>query len=346
MKFHFEAFLAISILSFNSGAQSSLKYSLTNYEVNSSIRAIEVVDENTVWFAGSNGIYGHTADGGQSWVIDSLSHPLVPKLEFRSIASTSNGVFILSVGTPAILFKIIDEGRDWQIVYQEDHPKAFYDAMAFWDDQNGIAMGDPTEGCISVIITKDGGNTWIKVPCNLLPPAAEGEAAFAASNSNIALFGNHAWIVTGGSRARVLHTPDQGSSWEIFNTPIVEGGAMTGIYSVDFYDQNNGIIFGGDWNDKERNTQNKAVTSDGGKTWQLVSDGSAPGYRSCVQYIPNQQGKQLIAVGIPGISYSSNSGKSWENLSEESFYTVRFNQLGLSAWLAGKNVISKMTWNR
>lgn len=327
-------------------AQSQADYQFTTYEVNSSVRAIEAIDENTVWFAGSNGLYGHTKNGGENWIIDSLSHPLVPKLEFRSIAATSEAVYILSISSPALLFKIIDNGNDWELVYQEDHPKAFYDAMAFWDDQNGIAMGDPTDGCISIIQTKDGGNTWTKTACNLLPPALEGEAAFAASNSNIALFGNHAWIVTGGSSARVFHTPDKGNSWEVFDTPIVQGGQMTGIYSVDFYDQNNGIIFGGDWNSKEKNTENKALTSDGGKTWQLVSDGSTPGYRSCVRYVPKTKGNKILAVGIPGISLSDNAGVFWENISDDSYYTIRINSSGKSAWLAGKNVISKMIWNK
>lgn len=336
--------LILILLPLASFSQSLREFNLTKYTFNTSIRAIHVVDENTVWFAGSNGLYGHTKDGGRSWVIDSLSHPLVPKLEFRSIAVTKNAVFILSIGTPALLFKIIDEGGDWKLVYQENHQKAFYDSMAFWDDENGIAMGDPTDGCLSIILTNDGGNTWTKLNCDELPPTIDGEAAFAASNSNISLFENHAWVVTGGSRARVFHSPDKGNSWEVFNTPIIEGGTMTGIYSVDFYDENQGIIFGGDWENKEVNTDNKANTSDGGKTWQLVGDGSDPGYRSCVQYIPGTGRQKIIAVGIPGISVSEDAGVSWLAVSDESYYTIQINRSGKSAWLAGKGVLARMEW--
>lgn len=39
---------------------------------------------------------------------------------------------------------------------------------------------------------------------------------------------------------------------------------MIGIFSVDFYDVERGIIFGGDWNKKEFNIKNKVLSMDGG----------------------------------------------------------------------------------
>ncbi len=309
--------------------------------VNASIRALKVVDENKVWFAGSKGVYGFTLDNGATWTIDSIQTDSITP-NFRSIAVTSKATFLLSVASPALLFKTEDQGKNWKIVYQENHPNAFYDAMAFWNDQEGIAMGDPTDGCLSIIITRDGGSNWEKLSCNTLPPTEEGEAAFAASNSNIALYENHAWIVTGGKRARVFHSPDRGKSWEVFNSPIISGDQMTGIYSVDFYDEKTGIIFGGDWNAKEMNSKNKAITHDGGKTWTLLADGKEPGYRSCVKFIPGSSGKNIIAVGIPGISFSNNGGESWAPLSDENYYT--FGIANNSYWLAGDKRVSKIIW--
>jgi hypothetical protein len=117
---------------------------------------------------------------------------------------------------------------------------------------------------------------------------------------------------------------------------------MTGIFSTDFYDQNTGIIFGGDWENQGDNTGNKALTQDGGVSWNLLTDGTGPGYRSCVLYIPGSEGKGLIAVGIPGISYSSNSGQTWQEIDKTDFYTIRFTPSGKVAWLAGKNKLAKM----
>ena len=315
--------------------------SFDTFPVPASIRALEVVNDSTVWFAGSEGIYGYTEDDGRHWHIDSLRWDTL-RPHFRAIAVTDSAVFLLSIASPALLFRSPDRGQSWRLVYREDDPAAFYDAMAFWDDQAGIAMGDPTDGCLSVIRTRDGGLTWRKLNCAQLPPAVAGEAAFAASNSNIAVHGDQAWIVSGGARARAFHTPDRGDSWEVFDTPIQEGGQMTGIYSVDFFDGRRGIIFGGNWNEKEDNVRNKAVTTDGGRSWQLVADGREPGYRSCVQYAPGTDGQVLLAAGIPGISYSLDGGHTWQPLSDESYYTLRFGSDWRRAWLAGNAKVGRL----
>lgn len=335
------AFLSCSSNKNDSNAFTENTSQFTEFPIDCSIRALEVIDENTLWFAGNKGIFGYTKDGGATWNIDSISKD-GNLLEFRSIAITANAVYLLNVGAPAYLLMSIDEGKNWKTVYQEDHQEVFYDCMKFWDEQNGIAMGDPIDGCLSVIITEDGGNNWQKLSCSELPPTSEGEAAFAASNTNIALVGNHAWISSGGAKARIFHSPDQGKSWEVVETPLQQGGKMTGIFTIDFYDENHGIIFGGDWEDQKNNTGNKAITSDGGKSWQLLTDGQGPGYRSCVQYIPATEGKGILAVGIPGISISGDGGQNWEEIDQTYFYTIRYAPSGKVAWLAGKNKIGRM----
>jgi photosystem II stability/assembly factor-like uncharacterized protein len=297
-----------------------------------------VIDDETVWFAGSKGRYGYTEDGGKTWFQDSIFYENQP-VHFRSIAATDEAIFLLTIASPALLFKTIDKGKNWKIVYQENDSLTFYDSMKFFDAKNGIAMGDPTDGCLSVILTNDGGNTWEKVSCENLPPVADGEAAFAASNTNISIVDNHVWIASGGKKARVFYSSDKGKTWAVYETPIMKGGQMTGIFSCHFYDKNNGIVFGGDWESQKENTKNKATTTDGGKTWQLVSDGQNPGYRSCVQYVPNTNGKSLVAVGIPGMDYSNDRGNTWINLNNTSFYTIRFSKSGKMAWLAGDGKI-------
>ena len=130
-----------------------------------------------------------------------------------------------------------------------------------------------------------------------------------------------------------------------YETSMNQGGKMTGIFTMDFLDENNGIIFGGDWENQESNTANKAITQDGGKTWELLTDGQGPGYRSCVQYVPNTKGKGIVAVGIPGISISSNGGLTWKEINQTYFYTIRFAPAGKVAWLAGKNKIARMEFD-
>lgn len=340
----FFAALSLALWHCTSSTEAPVSSSLTVFPVRSSVRALEVVDSNTVWFAGSGGQYGYTLDGGRNWRFDSLRFSDTAALEFRALAVTNEAVHMLCTGSPALLYRSEDRGENWSLVYREDHPACFYDAMAFWDDRHGLAIGDPTDGCLALLRTEDGGRSWQKLPCSALPATEEDEFAFAASNTNIALRDNHAWIATGGAKARVLHSPDRGKTWEIFDTPIVSGGAMTGIFSIDFYDEKTGIVFGGDWQNQARNTQNKAVSTDGGHSWQLLADGQEPGYRSCVRYVPGRRGKELFAVGMPGISHSADGGENWTLLRRDTFYTIRMSPVENTAWLAGPGKVAKMTW--
>ena len=304
-----------------------------------SIRAIHVLKDSTLFFATSNGLIGMTSGFNNSVMTSEIKYDTITP-HFRSIASNGNSLFVLSVGNPALLYKYTD--GESHLVYKEEHKNVFYDAMAFFDAKNGIAMGDPTDDCLSIIRTDDGGNSWTKIACDNLPKIEKGEAAFAASNTNIAIVNSNVWIVTGGQRSRVFHSPDMGNTWKVYNTPITQGGKMTGIYSVDFYDSKNGIIFGGNWEKKNDTKSNKAITNDGGKTWKLVADNRNPGYKSCVQYIPDTNGKELIAIGSTGMSFSNDSGSTWKEVStEKDYYTIQFVNKNI-AWLAGKNKIGKL----
>ena len=317
--------------------------SIKEYKIDSSsIRAIHTLKDSTLFYATSNGGIGMTIGFGKNRLENKIVYDtIIP--HFRAISSNGSAIFALSIGNPALLYKYTDGLAE--LVYKEEHEKVFYDSMTFFDEQHGIAMGDPTEDCLSIILTNDGGENWTKISCSNLPQVEDGEAAFAASNTNISIIGDNAWIVTGGEKARVFHSPDKGNTWEVYDTPITQGGKMTGIYSVDFFDSNNGIIFGGNWEEKENNTSNKATTKDGGKTWQLVADGKEPGYKSCVQYVPDTNGKELFAVGSTGISFSNDGGNSWKEISsEKDYYTIKFVNKNV-AWLAGKNKIGKLILN-
>ncbi|AVR46687.1 oxidoreductase [Christiangramia fulva] len=306
-----------------------------------SIRAIEIIGNNLV-FAANHGTYG--LYNSQRDTVKTSTQTFQDSLpEFRAVASTGTDFFMLSAGNPALLYKTGDNGQ-MQLVYKEVGEKVFYDAMAFWNNKEGIAMGDPTDDCISIIITRNGGNSWQKLDCSQLPEAAEGEAAFAASNSNIAIQGDETWILTGGKKSRVLYSPDKGKNWKLFETPLIQGEATTGGYSMDFYDENRGIIIGGDYTNPEANEANKAMTSDGGKTWKLVAKGQEPGYKSSVRYVPDSDAKEIVAVGFSGIDYSHDGGVTWKKLSDEGFYTIRFLN-DSTAYAAGRGRMAKLNFH-
>ena len=304
-----------------------------------SIRAIDIMNDNSLAFAANNGVFGLFNNQTQSWKTSIQKHDTLD-LHFRSAAHTETDFFILSIDNPALLYKTGDKGI-MELVYMEEGEGVFYDSMNFWNNDEGIAVGDSTDGCLSVIITRDGGNTWTKLSCDVLPKGLDNEGAFAASNTNIVIIGDYTWVAT--TAGRVYYSSDKGATWEVTNTPIVKEKDTEGIYSMDFNDALNGFAFGGDYTKPDDNAANKIRTSDGGKTWELVAQNENPGYRSCVQYIPNRNGKELVANGFKGIDYSNDSGSTWKHISDEGFYAIRFLNDSI-AYAAGAGRVAKLTF--
>ena len=306
-----------------------------------SIRAL-VFDVNKVWYAADKFRFGFfDLDKNQKKEQHIRKDSL--KLEFRSIAKTSHFVFILSVSNPALLYRVSKDNLETKLVYQENHEKVFYDSMQFWNDKEGIAIGDPIDDTsFCIILTHDGGNSWQKIPTSNLPKLSEGESAFAASNTNIVIKGNNTWIVSGGKKSRVLYSGNKGITWSIYETPISQGEKMTGIFTADFYDAKTGFIAGGNYEIPNQNFDNKARTVDGGKSWNIIAQNQGFGYASCVQYVPNSNGKGIVVVGAQGLFYSSDGGVSWRQLTTDpSLFTFRFIN-DTTAIAAGKNKMIKI----
>lgn len=305
-----------------------------------SIRGL-TIDNDKAWYAGNKGKYGWVSlNGGKNFSGVAVQDTLMP--EFRAIAQTKSDVFILNVGSPALLYKVSKDGKQSKIVYTETGEKVFYDSMKFRNDKEGIAIGDPVNGCLSVIITSDGGNTWTKLPCSQLPAVTDGEAAFAASNTNVIVKEDKTWIVSGGKKSRVFYAASIKDKFEVYDTPIVQGKEMTGIFSADFYDDEIGFAVGGNYEKPEMNSDNKILTEDGSKTWKKVGQNKGFGYGSCVQFVPGSNGNELITVGTSGIFYSYDRGENWKQLStDKTLHTLRFLN-AKTAIAAGQNKIIRL----
>ena len=341
MKYYFTTLVLLLLISCKQEEKKKSFSSVsvdTIYEDSLSIRAIELIDNNLA-FSANNGFVGNIdLNTGKVFSTNIAYDSIFP--EFRSIAHTSTDVFVLSVANPALLYKTGENGK-FQLVYNEEAENVFYDAMTFWNDNEGIAVGDSMNGCLSILITRDGGRTWQKQSCAIVPKGIEGEGAFAASNTNIKIIGDSTWIAT--TNGRILFSADKAKTWRVIQTPIINAAQTQGIYSIDFYNEQIGFAIGGDYTKPENSNQNKALTVDGGVTWQLVADGQEPGYKSCVQFVPNSEGNGLVAIGFTGISYSNDRGATWKKLSEEGFYTLRFKNDTI-AYAAGKGRVAKLSF--
>ena len=304
------------------------------------LRGVSAVSERVAWASGAGSTVLRTTDGGATWQKLTVTSDA---LDFRDIdAVDAQTAYVLAIGNgPASrIYKTTDAGKTWTMQFRNEDDKAFLDAMSFWDANNGIVFGDSVDGQLYIMTTKDGGRTWSRVPTANLPPALEGEGAFAASGTNIALFGeSHAWIGTGAaSKARVLRTSDGGHTWQVADTPL-NAGPSSGIFSIAFRDAKHGVVAGGDYKKEKDAVDNLAVTNDGGATWKLVKGLS--GFRSVVAYVPDT--KTLIAIGPSGGDYSTDDGQTWKPIDGPGFDTFSFIPGTSSGWGAGdKGAIGKL----
>src|SRR5207253_4898522 len=142
--------------------------------------------------------------------------------------------------------KTIDVGKSWGMQFKSADPAAFFDAIAFWNEKNGIALGDPVKGQFQLIVTADGGASLKPLAAKVLPPALPGGGAFAASGTCLITQGeSDVWFATGGAKkARLFHSKDRGQNWEVRETPIVAGAESAGIFSIAFRDKQHGMAVG------------------------------------------------------------------------------------------------------
>src|SRR5262249_51379530 len=160
---------------------------------------------------------------GTTWSVGTV--PGAEKLDFRDVEAFGEATaYLLSAGPgdASRIYKTSDGGKSWVLQFQSADPAAFFDAIAFWDEQNGMALGDPVKGRFQLLVTKDGGAQWNPLAAKPLPPALPGEGAFAASGTCLVTHGaNDVWFATGGAKAaRVFHSRDRGQNWEVSATPI------------------------------------------------------------------------------------------------------------------------------
>jgi len=288
--------------------------------VSARLRGVSATSDRVAWASGANGTILRTADGGQDW--QRLSIPETNDLDFRDIdavSATEAWAMSIGPGEASRIYRTTDAGTHWDQQFINHDPKVFLDAMAFWDATRGVAVSDSVDGRFVILLTRDGGTTWTRVPPDTLPPALANEGAFAASGTNVAVLPpNDVWIGTGAAqKSRVLHSTDGGSTWTIADTPLASGPS-SGIFSIAFRDARHGIVVGGDYKKESEPGQNVAITSDGGVTWTPTS--GLGGFRSVVAYVPRSGPRSAIAVGPTGADWSDDDGRTWNAIAGDGYH--------------------------
>ena len=297
------------------------------------LRGLSVVTAKIAWISGTQGTFGRTIDGGETWKLGTV--PETEGLDFRDVeAFGESTAYVFSIGPNenSRIYKTTDGGHSWVLQFKNTDPHAFFDALAFWDDRNGVALSDPVNQHFQLIITDDGGATWKRLAAKSLPPALPKESAFAASGTCLVTQGERdIWFCTGGAaKARLFHSADRGQHWTVIETPIPAASESAGIFSIAFRDRNHGLIVGGDYRQPNDVGATAARTVDGGQTWTLI-ERPFP-FRSCVAWSSDR----WIAVGTSGSDFSQDDGASWKALDQQNYNSAAFASTG-TGWAVGPN---------
>jgi photosystem II stability/assembly factor-like uncharacterized protein len=305
-----------------------------------SFRGISAVSARVAWASGTRGTVLRTIDGGTSW--QAVNVPGADSLDFRDIeAFDDRRAYVLSIGNgrASRIYKTEDGGKRWTLQFTNTDTTAFFDCLAFWDANNGMAVSDPVRGRFVVIETRDGGTRWEQLDSASSPVAHQGEGAFAASGSClVSMAKESAWIATAFG-ARVLRTTDRGRRWNESATPISSGAAAKGVFSLAFADASRGVAVGGDYEHPTDSTRTAAYTLDGGATW-LASARQPRGFRSAAAWVPGRTA-HVVAVGTSGSDLSTDGGRTWSALDDTNLNAVAFASDG-TGWAVGpRGVIVK-----
>ncbi|MEW6762105.1 MAG: YCF48-related protein [Pseudomonadota bacterium] len=306
------------------------------------LRGLSVVSDKVAWASGAKGTVLRTVDG-QQW--QAMQVPDADKIDFRDIqAFNAKTAIVMGAGPGAAsrIYRTTDGGATWKLVTTNQVLDGFWDAMAFWDKDNGILFGDPVKGSFQVYTTADGGLSWQEVAAKGIE-AMPNEGAFAASGTCLTVAGSSdAWIATGGSaNARVFHSSDRGKTWRASSTPIPAGAPARGVFSVAFLNSKEGFAAGGDYKETRMAGINGAYTGDGGASWTPVEVAPA-GYMSVVVPVPGAP-RAFVAAGLAGSGYSTNGGRNWVELDRTPMNTVGFAS-PTQGWAVGpKGLLMKYT---
>jgi photosystem II stability/assembly factor-like uncharacterized protein len=290
------------------------------------LQAVSAVNDNVVWVSGHKATWVRTTDGGRTWVPGAMTGA-DSALQFRDVhAVDANTAYLLAAGPGQLsrIYKTTDAGATWHLQFMNHDTSAFFDCFDFFDATHGIAVSDAVNGRMIVIRTEDGSH-WEPLAADRIPPALAGEGAFAASGTCLIARGRSlAWIGAGAdSGARVYRSSDAGRHWSVVTTPVVSGRS-SGITSLAFWDDRNGMALGGHLADaNDRSDSAAAITDDGGLTWRLIARPTFSGAVYGAAAVPGLGG-YVVAASPKGLDWLPAGARTWTNASADAFWSVGF----------------------
>lgn len=280
-----------------------------------SYRSMDTDKKGCIWAGGSQNTISYSCDWGKSWSSQKVGTDF--KLDFRGICVLSeNEIIAMSAGMgnegAAKIYKSIDKGLSWTLVYTNSSDQVFMDGIKFFNSKEGIVYGDPINGKLFMLKTEDGGESWNSISANL-PDIKTGEASYAASNTNIAIWKKEIWVATQG---RIFFSKDKGRKWGVMDTPF-ESKKTAGIFGL-YLNNRIGIAVGGDYVDDKAIYPNVAFKDSKLKDWGDFKMSLPSGLKEAVLPITKND---FLIIGTSGTSAISLKDNRYDAVDTESFHT-------------------------
>lgn len=287
---------------------------------------IDAVDEMVAWSIARDGsggqanyrIFNKTKDGGATWSSGSVT--TLGGTAFSMIDGLNKDTaFIAMYGTGATgnkILKTVNGGTSWASVKTAAGSESFFNVVHFFNDNDGLVMGDPQAGYFEIYLTANGGTNWTRVASSAIPTPLAGEYGITGLCTAV---GNTFWFTT--NKGRVYKSTDKGATWSVVT---FYSGTYTTNADIAFDEGAlNGIIQTGLSDASSNPMGNKMYsTTNGGTNWtEITSTYTGNFYTSGISSVPGQA-NTFISVGadfetpLMGASKTIDGGLTWNEIAQ------------------------------
>ncbi|MCX7908265.1 MAG: S8 family serine peptidase [Ignavibacteria bacterium] len=206
--------------------------------------------------------------------------------------------------TTAYIYKTINSGQTWTSL-NVSSITGFINAIYFFDQNEGIFLGDPKNGNWGIGRTTDGGATW--QPVLGVPLPNSGETGFVNSTAR---WNDYLWF--GTNSGRIFYSSNRGKNWSfstISNATIVS--------YITFRDSLYGMAIYRETNDATAPAY-LAITTDGGKSWKTRQyNFTQNGYVPIYLFTPENSKVMYVLCAGGQIFGTSDLGNTWNSILNE-----------------------------
>jgi subtilisin family serine protease/photosystem II stability/assembly factor-like uncharacterized protein len=284
-------------------------------------------DKNTVWLIGNSDIIG----GAFLYRKSKTEYSKVISAEPIYCIHGFDGNKAIAAASPksglSKIYYTTNGGLNWTTKLI-DTITPFVNTFHFYNDTDGILLGDPLANVWGIANTTDAGNTWTLM--NNIPAPLPTETGFVES---VAFLGNNIWF--GTSLGRIYYSNDKGENWKVSSSSL--GNSLS---KMTFLTDSIGyaVYSVGTGNSAK---QFLGVTLDGGNTW-------TPGiyeftknlmFVAEIHAVPDAK-KVIILTSDNSVFESQDFGTSWQPVLTKKMYYVNYgialnDGLNTRLWSAG-----------